>query len=129
MRYNYLLLSDILRIKRLERNYSIRGLSRAVGISDTELARIENGERKCINLITLINLCDVLSIDFIKLLKVTGYLPSYYNTSNNSHLDGEFVVVNPNQKVVTACNSCKYYCMPYKICLLRNGGKANAIRF
>ena len=35
MRYNYLLLSDLLRSKRIERNYSIRGLSRVVGIIDT----------------------------------------------------------------------------------------------
>lgn len=121
MRYNYLLLSDLLRSKRIERNYSIRGLSRAVGISDTELSRIENGERKNFNLVTLINLCEVLRIDFIKLLKVTGYLPSNYIIQPNHNLDGDFKINPIIRRDRTTCQTCKYYCFPYGICVLRNG--------
>ena len=109
MRYNYLLLSDLLRSKRIERNYSIRGLSRIVGISDTELSRIENGERKNFNLITLINLCEVLEIDFIKLLKVTGYLSNNYLIQPNHNLDGDFKI-NPKKigKENVGCSFCPY---------------------
>lgn len=128
MRYNYLLLSDLLRSKRIERNYSIRGLSRAVGISDTELSRIENGERKNFNLVTLINLCEVLRIDFIKLLKVTGYLPSIYVNCSNHNLDGNFKINPIVRKNKKTGNTCKYYCFPYGICILRNGDSKNDFR-
>lgn len=87
MKNDYLKLAVILRNKRLERGYSIRSLSRAVNISDTELARIENGERQNYNLITLIGLCKVLKIDFIKLLQVTNYLPEYFDYLPDSSFD------------------------------------------
>lgn len=87
MKNDYLKLAVILRNKRLERGYSVRGLSRAVGISDTELTRIENGERQNYNLITLIALCKVLKLDFIKLLQVTNYLPEYFDYLPDSQFD------------------------------------------
>lgn len=87
MKNDYLMLAVILRNKRLEKGYSVRGLSRAVNISDTELNRIENGERQNYNLITLIGLCRVLEIDFIKLLQVTNYLPEYFDYLPDSNFD------------------------------------------
>ena len=128
MRYNYLLLSDLLRSKRIERNYSIRGLSRVVGISDTELSRIENGERKNFNLITLISLCEVLEIDFIKLLKVTGYLPNNYIIQPNHNLDGNFKINPIIKRDRNNCQTCKYYCFPYGVCILRKGDNKYAFK-
>lgn len=87
MKNDYLMLAVILRNKRLEKGYSVRGLSRAVNISDTELNRIENGERQNYNLITLISLCRVLKLDFIKLLQVTNYLPEYFDYFPESNFD------------------------------------------
>ena len=75
MKYNYVLLAEILRRMRLFMGYSKRSLAEAVGISHTELTRIENGNRENYNLLTLIKICDVLHIDFIALLKITNYLP------------------------------------------------------
>ena len=43
------------------------------GVSDTEISRIENGERQIPNLVTLISICEILEIDFIELLKLTNY--------------------------------------------------------
>ena len=94
MRYNYLLLSDLLRSKRLERGYYIRGLARIIGISDTELSRIENGERKNFNLVTLINMCEVLRIDFIKLLKEFKKLPYEYGVAIG------FSMINDDLKLI-----------------------------
>jgi len=71
---SYKLVALILKNARLIKNYSIRYASRKIDISDTELSRIENGERKNYNMINLINLCELYSIDFVKLLKFTGYL-------------------------------------------------------
>ena len=75
MKFNYVLLAEILRRMRLFMGYSKRSLAEAVGISHTELTRIENGNRENYNLLTLIKICDVLHIDFIALLKITNYLP------------------------------------------------------
>lgn len=78
MKYNYLLIGEILRNERLKNKYSVRSLARLVGMSDTELSRWENGERINYNLILLIRLCEILKINFIKLLKVCNYLPLNY---------------------------------------------------
>lgn len=75
MRNNYILMAKIFRSKRLVLGFSKRELARAVGISHTELSRIENCERPNYNVVTLINMCAVLQLDFIKLLKMCGYLP------------------------------------------------------
>lgn len=91
MKYNYLFIGNFLRNKRLEMNYSIRSLARQVGMSDTELSRWENGERINYNLILLIRLCDILNINFIRLLKASEYLPLNYsedtNTLSNNHIE------------------------------------------
>ncbi len=108
MKNNYLLLAEILRTRRILFGYSLRSLSSQVGISHTELARIENGGRTSYNLATIIGLCNVLQLDFIKLLKITGYLPceegeideetlAYINSFNkineNDKNDSEYVVL------------------------------------
>lgn len=92
MKYNYLFIGNFLRIKRLEMNYSIRSLARQVGMSDTELSRWENGERINYNLILLIRLCEILNINFIRLLKASEYLPLDYTEdtkilNNNKHIE------------------------------------------
>lgn len=76
MKNNYVLLAEILKLKRVVLGYSKRSLAAEVGISHTELSRIENGSRENYNVVTLINMCNVLKIDFVRLLKITGYLPS-----------------------------------------------------
>jgi len=74
-KYNYVLLADILRMRRIACGVSLRQLANEVGISHTELARIENGSRPNYNLLTIIKICNTLGMDFIMLLKITGYLP------------------------------------------------------
>lgn len=75
MKNNNVLLAEVLRKLRIYMGYSKRSLAEAVGISHTELTRIENGNRKNYNLVTLIKMCNLLHIDFVLLLKFTGYLP------------------------------------------------------
>ena len=74
-KYNYVLLAEILRMRRISCGASLRNLANEVGISHTELARMENGSRSNYNLLTIIKICNTLSMDFVKLLKITGYLP------------------------------------------------------
>lgn len=76
MRFNYYLLGEILRERRIELGFSKNKLAQYVGISQPEVTRIENGTRTVPNIITLIYMCEVLGLDFINLLKITGYVDS-----------------------------------------------------
>ena len=69
MKNNYLKLGKIIRNEREEKGFSRRKLSALVDISDTELKRIENGERQVPNIITLIKLCKILKLDLSSTLK------------------------------------------------------------
>lgn len=73
MKKDYLIVAEILKNRRLEKGLSIRKVAMLVQISNTELSRIEDGERENYNLKTLIKLCKVLEIDFVGLLKIAGY--------------------------------------------------------
>lgn len=74
MRFNYYLLGEILRERRIELGLSKNKLAQYVGISQPEVTRIENGTRTVPNIITLIYMCEVLGLNFINLLKITGYV-------------------------------------------------------
>ena len=74
MKNNYRLLAEIIEIERNLMGYSKRDFARKVGISHTELTRIENQLRENYNIVTLITMCRVLEIDFVRLLQVCGYL-------------------------------------------------------
>ena len=72
-------LGKLIKARRTELGYSIRKLSDAVGISGTELTRIESGERVTPNLLTLIYICKVLELDMNNLLALSGFT----NDENN----------------------------------------------
>ncbi len=74
MENNYVFVAEIFRNRRIELGYSKRKLASIVEISDTELSRIEHGERENYNLITLIKMCKALNINFIRLLVAAGYI-------------------------------------------------------
>lgn len=74
MRFNYYLLGEILKERRIEKGLSKNKLAQYVGISQPEVTRIENGTRTVPNIITLIYMCEILGLDFINLLKITGYV-------------------------------------------------------
>lgn len=83
MKNNYGFIAEVFKKRRVELGYSKRRLAAIVGISDTEISRIEHGERENYNLVTLIRMCEVLQIDFIHLLALAGYLPSDQTDCDN----------------------------------------------
>lgn len=87
MKNNYWIISEVVKMKRIFLGYSRRELASLVGISHSELSRIEHGERENYNVVTLINLCEVLHLDFIRLLKIAGYLPCDNNDFEQDLLD------------------------------------------
>ena len=72
MKNNYMMLAEIIKNRRISLGFSLRNLANEVGISHTELVRIENGNRQCLNVITLIRLCKLLELDFLTLLEDTN---------------------------------------------------------
>ena len=73
MKNNYMMLAEIIKNRRISLGFSLRNLANEVGISHTELVRIENGNRQCLNVITLIRLCKLLELDFLTLLEDTNF--------------------------------------------------------
>ena len=73
MKNNYIKLGKIIKYQREKLGYSKRKLAKICGVSDTEISRIENGERQIPNLVTLISICETLELDFVELLKITNY--------------------------------------------------------
>lgn len=74
MKYNYLKIAEIIKVKRLESGLSKRQLASLVGVSDTEINRIENGMKTNYNMVHLIKICNELDLDFVELLRIAGYL-------------------------------------------------------
>lgn len=87
MENNYLELAHIIYINRLKLGLSRNKLAQLIDISSTELKRIEEGKRISPNIVTLIKICEILNLDFIKVLVHTGYLDISYlekKQENNS---------------------------------------------
>lgn len=74
MRFDYYKLAKILKERRLELGLTIRNVEDLTGINHSEVSRIENGLKPKIDIIALIKICEVLDLNFEKLLKVTNYL-------------------------------------------------------
>ncbi len=74
MRFDYYKLAKILKERRLELGLTIRKVEDLTGINHSEVSRIENGLKPKIDIIALIKICEVLDLNFEKLLKVTNYL-------------------------------------------------------
>ena len=68
MKYNYLKLAEVLKEKREDMGISTRKLGEKVGISHTEISRIENGMRPHFSFVILAKLCKELKIDMMNLL-------------------------------------------------------------
>ena len=123
MKNNYGFIAEVFRKRRIMLGYSKRKLAAIVGISDTEISRIEHGERENYNLVTLIRLCEVLKIDFIHLLVLAGYLPSNQidNEDNitemESLLDDEEDDINDEE-----CDACPL-CEPIEIVITLISGR------
>lgn len=72
MKYNYLELAETLKEKRKEKGISTRDLGEKVGVSHTEISRIENGMRPHFSFVILSKICKELDIDMINLLDDVG---------------------------------------------------------
>ena len=73
MKNRYIELGKIIREKREENKLTLGELSALIGISRSELFKIEDGQRKHIRLNLIVKICEILCINFDTLLKFLGY--------------------------------------------------------
>ena len=66
MKNDSIKLGKIIKRARKIKGISQEDLASLIGVSHTELSRIERGIRKSPNLIILINICEILDIDLQK---------------------------------------------------------------
>jgi transcriptional regulator with XRE-family HTH domain len=72
MKYDYLKLANIIKECREKYGLSTRELGEKIGVSHTEISRLENGFKANIGVITLEKICEGLEIDLVELLKEIG---------------------------------------------------------
>lgn len=74
---------DLIKQKRIKAKLSQKNLGKACGISDSEIMKIENGQRKTPNWENLCKISKALSIHPFDILLVAGYISeSDFNSSN-----------------------------------------------
>ena len=92
-------LASIVKNARNELGISQRELSRMTGIDNNTLAKIEKGERKKPNVLSLQKLSVVLKLDIAKLMKLADYdydaIQAIVNNNYNS-----FAIHNENMPVI-----------------------------
>jgi len=72
MKYDYLELGKIIKEKREDYELSTRELAEKVGMSHSEISRLENGLKANIGVYSLAKICDVLDINIKFLLEDVG---------------------------------------------------------
>ena len=77
---NNIKIGEVIRYFRMKNNMSQRELANIVGIDRTEISKIENNIRKTINDSVLKRICNVLNINYIKLVEKSDI----NNKENNS---------------------------------------------
>ena len=74
MEYDYIKLIDILKNKRIEKGLSMRELGIKVGVSHTEISKIEHGVRPNFSFYILAKICKILDIDIVNLMEEIGII-------------------------------------------------------
>lgn len=77
-------LAEAISISREKINITQRELSRRTGIDNNTIAKIEKGERKKPNILSLKKLAYVLGLDSDKLLELAGYSHTEINMANST---------------------------------------------
>lgn len=72
-------ISEYIKIKREEKGLSQRELAKLSKVSNTEISKIELGERKKVSIKILEAIAPHLGVPYEELLKIAGYIPDEYN--------------------------------------------------
>ena len=74
MKFDYLKLAEIIKIRRIEKDISTRKLAEKIGISHAEISRFENGLKPSFYFIPFVKMCKELDLDLTDLLEEIGLL-------------------------------------------------------
>lgn len=74
MKFDYLKLAEIIKIRRIEKDISTRKLAEKIGISHAEISRFENGLKPSFYFIPFVKMCKELDLDLTDLLEEVGFL-------------------------------------------------------
>lgn len=74
MKFDYLKLAEIIKIRRIEKDISTRKLAEKIGISHAEISRFENGLKPSFYFIPFVKMCKELDLDLTDLLEEVGLL-------------------------------------------------------
>ena len=92
-------LASVVKEARDKLGISQRELSRMTGIDNNTLAKIEKGERKKPNVLSLQKLSVVLKLDIAKLMKLAGYSNDAIQAIVNNNYNS-FAIHNENMPVI-----------------------------
>ena len=85
---NNIKIGEVIRYFRMKNNMSQRELANIVGIDRTEISKIENNIRKTINDSVLKRICNVLNINYIKLVEKSDINNKENNSKKEELVDG-----------------------------------------
>ncbi|WP_373899314.1 helix-turn-helix domain-containing protein [Haloimpatiens sp. FM7315] len=81
---NIEILADMLISAREEKGYSQRQLALKTGVSNSEISKLEKGQRLNPNLKILKKLSDALGLNYEEMLEALGYIKSEYSFEDNT---------------------------------------------
>ena len=117
-------LADAISISRKKAGITQRELSRRTGIDNNTIAKIEKGERKKPNVLSLKKLSHALNIDSDGILKLAGYTKEEIDMSNsnigsNMYMHGENNIIVSVEELIMQQDK-KYDTYPIIISLIDN---------
>ncbi len=77
-------ISYVVNYLRIQRGWSQRQLAQHAHLSNTEISRIESGERKVLSLPVIEKLCSAFELDKLLFLSLIGQIPHYQEMSISS---------------------------------------------
>lgn len=95
-------LADIIKEAREKKGISQRELARQIGVGNNTIARLENGERKSTNALTLKKMANVLNLDLRKLMTIAGFSEEDIETTIDPEMEEYMARQNTYKKLFSS---------------------------
>ena len=95
-------LADIIKEAREKKGISQRELARQIGVGNNTIARLENGERKSTNALTLKKMANVLNLDLRELMTIAGFSKEDIETTIDPEMEEYIVRQNTYKKLFSS---------------------------
>lgn len=95
-------LADIIKEAREKKGISQRELARQIGVGNNTIARLENGERKSTNALTLKKMANVLNLDLRELMTIAGFSEEDIETTIDPEMEEYMARQNTYKKLFSS---------------------------